>query len=460
MFPVIRSHVVRGTQELPRIVHVKRVEVIPLPSMEFASLLVACDGEMSVSDIAMKFHITEESLLVFLQKMTDIGIVRFSDFPERAPVSMHLGVKEPWLSEVHLDITDRCNLAKHCPHCYRGETLNQKSEQSSAKWRGLIDALVDMGTYRIALSGGEPFLRKDLLEIVEYAISKQVLVSGIFTNGTIDPSRADRVLKMLADHGVHTALYVSMDGPDALINDRYRGKGSFQKTIRFIEHVRDCYSGSSLSVTVNSQVNVHNVLLLLPWYDAMKRLGIIRWRMNAGRMTGRLLEHSELVVSANQLAEAYELLIEKHVADWRAGTLPFGLNIEGFFRTNMLTRSRAYIFDENLSICDYKKNACSIEPNGDVSFCTSWGSRHFGNVFSGRMEDIWYGRELQTLKSMRIKEITECRGCEFLRFCGGGCRLVAKTLSSRDPVSCDRYRIFSDRIAPILERAGVSFVVE
>ncbi|HEX8994010.1 MAG TPA: radical SAM protein [Candidatus Paceibacterota bacterium] len=459
MFPIVRNHQVRGTREIPRVVHRRRVESIPLPSVAAASVLAACDGKTTVADIALRFGVSSEGVSAFLAKLSDAGVVEFSEEAQEVPVSMSLGAQEPWLSEVHFDVTDRCNLAKHCPHCYRGDTLNQKSDHSLSDWKQVIDSLVAMGTCRITISGGEPFMRKDLHDIVEYATARGLLISAIFTNGTLDPGKSDRVLKFLADRQVGTSLYVSLDGPTAKTNDRYRGKGSFAKTTRFIEHVRNCYQGSSLSVSINSQVNVYNVDRLLHWYDALKTLGIVRWRMNAGRLAGRLAINSSLVVGRERLGAAYRSLIERHLSDWKSGAAPFDLNIEGFFRTRMLREGRAYTFSDELPICDYKKHACSIDPSGEVRFCTSWTSRSFGNVFEDGIGPIWYGSDLQQLKRMQIGEVAECRGCELLRFCGGGCRLVANDLSSRDPISCERYRLFAENILPIFEREGIQFVV-
>lgn len=459
MYPVLTEYLLGGTREQPRLLHKRRTLVYPLPSPAVASIVAGFDGQRTVAQIASAHGIPERSLRVFVDKLAEKEIVEVLSSPCHRSVVSQMGPREPWLAEVHIDVTDRCNLARHCPHCYRGDLLNLRRERSLDDWLKVIDDLAVMGVQRIAISGGEPFLFKGLPRLIEYATDRNILVSGIFTNGTVYNSTARETLQVLLSRRLHSSFYVSLDGPDAESNDRYRGRGSFEKTMRFLRTVCAATRDSLIDVTVNSQVHIGNVDRLCAWYDQLKTIGITRWRMNAGRMTGRLLDHQDLVVTDQKLVDAYVQLIRLHIADWRSGSIPFRINVESVFRTESLRDGTVHIFAPDLPICDYKRNACSIEPTGDVQFCTSWTSRRFGNVFTDGLEAIWYGQELQSLKNMRISEVTGCTDCPLLPYCGGGCRHTAPSLTSPDKMTCARYRLCVEHIVPILREEGVVFVV-
>jgi len=92
-----------------------------------------------------------------------------------------------------LEVTARCNL--RCVHCYinmpADDSAELDQELSGIEIKMIIDQIVDEGCLRLLLTGGEPFLRRDFLDIYTYAKRKGLLVT-IFTNGTLlTPRTAD-----------------------------------------------------------------------------------------------------------------------------------------------------------------------------------------------------------------------------------------------------------------------------
>ena len=135
------------------------------------------------------------------------------------------------------------------------------------------------------------------------------------------------------------------------------------------------------------------------------------------------------------------------------------VNIENFFNGRMLETKKAYIFDENLCICDYKSQACSIDPHGNVQFCTGWQNMKYGNLFEKSISDVWYSPEMRKMKEFKIKEVKECQGCKYLKFCGGGCRLECEDIYAKDTEICESFKLFEEQIVPILKANGIEFVV-
>ncbi|MBF0275175.1 MAG: radical SAM protein [Nitrospinae bacterium] len=125
---------------------------------------------------------------------------------------------------VFLNVTNRCNIK--CTYCY-GDYYNRKERDFSAEeLLGLIDDFAAMGTRSIYLSGGEPLLRKDIGAVIN-AVKNKGMLCFINTNGILLPEKIEEVRNV-------DALTISLDG-DQEVNDKNRGEGSFEKTIKGID---------------------------------------------------------------------------------------------------------------------------------------------------------------------------------------------------------------------------------
>ena len=144
---------------------------------------------------------------------------------------------------VHFDLTYRCNL--RCIHCYLPERdrypsqsykeelkRQNRTELTTQEIYGILDQLAECGTLFLTFSGGEIFLRRDIMDILEYARKKRFNVSLLTTGTTgFDETVADR----LADMGVHT-VDISLYSNEPKVHDAVTGiPGSFNKTIKAIE---------------------------------------------------------------------------------------------------------------------------------------------------------------------------------------------------------------------------------
>jgi AdoMet-dependent heme synthase len=132
-----------------------------------------------------------------------------------------------------IDITGRCNL--FCKHC-RAEDNKQYFDLSISDIKKVIDFGIKAGSDRMTISGGEPFLHPNLYEIMQYFRSKANGEIVITTNGTLMNSE---FIKMFNKIG-NVRIQISLDGPNALIHDEFRGKkGTFNKAIKALRTVRD-----------------------------------------------------------------------------------------------------------------------------------------------------------------------------------------------------------------------------
>ena len=143
--------------------------------------------------------------------------------------------------------TQKCNLK--CVHCYaQSEDRDYAGEMSTEEGKAMIDDLAAWGAPVLLFSGGEPTLRKDLVELMQYAKSKGMRVV-ISTNGTqITPEKAAQYAEVGLSY-----VGVSLDGGRET-HDKFRGiPGSFDKAIEGIRNARAAGIKVGLRMTINKR---------------------------------------------------------------------------------------------------------------------------------------------------------------------------------------------------------------
>ena len=92
-----------------------------------------------------------------------------------------------------IELTYRCDL--NCVHCYCKGSEDKDRELTAKEWKKILDALQEEGCLNLCLTGGEPLIRKDFLEIYSYAKSKGFIIT-LFTNGqAVPPKVIDYLVK-------------------------------------------------------------------------------------------------------------------------------------------------------------------------------------------------------------------------------------------------------------------------
>lgn len=167
---------------------------------------------------------------------------------------------------ITFDITDRCQLK--CPTCGKWKTPPelQREELSTEEWKSIILKLKQwLGEFSFCFSGGEPFLRKDIFEIISFAVDNNVHPS-VVSNGYGFSSIVEKVVESDLE-----SLHVSLNGLSPSIHDVTRGvEGAYYKTLQFIRDVnlqrKKCESKLRLSVaTILMPSNCGEAISLVRW---------------------------------------------------------------------------------------------------------------------------------------------------------------------------------------------------
>ena len=173
------------------------------------------------------------------------------------------------------EATMRCNL--HCEFCYVGDLLNIEGE-----WReeltldALRRAFPDRAGFQISLTGGEIFMRKDIMSVLNLFRDKGYACGYLTTNGTIISEERAEALADLAAAGFLKHISVSVDGPGEL-HDAARGlKGTFERTCAGLRRLQEAAQrkGAPLRVSINTTVAHESLDALDQMVDVAEQLGV------------------------------------------------------------------------------------------------------------------------------------------------------------------------------------------
>lgn len=181
------------------------------------------------------------------------------------------------IDAVIVEITHRCNLSCiHCSAC--AGTMMDAEVLNTQEMKTILDKIIKINPRIICLTGGEPMVRKDFWELVEYIKDKSTVTLTIMTNGTlINENNVDRIVENFK------AFDISLDGINEETCSHIRGKGVFTKVMNTVKLLKDRgVENISLSMVDVSYTHDH----IEEFYEMNKSLGtkpIIRAFEEIGR---------------------------------------------------------------------------------------------------------------------------------------------------------------------------------
>ena len=173
------------------------------------------------------------------------------------------------------EATMRCNL--HCEFCYVIDFLNIEGEwRQEMTVERLRQAFPDQPGFQVSLTGGEIFMRKDIMSVLDLFREKGYSCGYLTTNGTIISEERAEALADLAAAGFLKHISVSVDGPGEL-HDRARGqKGTFERTCAGLRRLQDAArrKNAPLRVSINTTVAQESLAALDQMVDVADELGV------------------------------------------------------------------------------------------------------------------------------------------------------------------------------------------
>ena len=297
------------------------------------------------------------------------------------------------------ELTYACNLS--CVHCLSSSGRRDPRELTTAECRAVIDELQRMQVFYVNIGGGEPTVRPDFWDLVDYATGHEVGVK-FSTNGVkITPDIARR----LAGRD-YVDVQISLDGATPEVNDAVRGRGSYAVALRAMRNLAGAgFAGFKISVVMTR----HNVGQLEELKAIADGFGA-QLRITRLRPSGRGADvWDELHLAPGQQRVLYDWLVA-HGTDVLTGDSFFHLSGYGGALPG-------------LNLCGAGRVVCLIDPVGDVYACPFAIHPSFlaGNVRDpGGLAGVWRRSEL--FRDLRRPQAGgACESCSAYGSCRGGC---------------------------------------
>jgi len=331
----------------------------------------------------------------FARLGTDYFLGRFSDQYKK-------NQRLPPPRYVIWDCSRRCNL--HCSHCGATKEVYER-ELTTEQITTVVDELAALKVAMFAVTGGEPLLRKDLLDVLSCAAAGG-LQTGLATNGFfID----DAMAKCIKAAKV-SSIQVSLDGLERTHNAIRGNAASFARAVNAVKLlVEQRIPSVSIATTVTPQ-NIHELESLR---GLVRDLGVKGWRLTVVMPIGRAGD-AGLSLNPGQLVSLFE-----------------------FVRASRAIGVKAYV-GENLTflgdwekrirnaplICPVGFTACCIGVDGHIRGCPEQpdvSENREGSVLNKTFSEIWqrgFGKYRQRI----VLETDEnCSACKSKQYCYGGC---------------------------------------
>ena len=327
------------------------------------------------------------------------------------------------------DFTTRCNLK--CKHCYANAGKAAPDELTTEQAKEVVDQLDEAGVLAVALSGGEPTVREDFLEIARYIHRKGMYVS-VASNGTLITKEFAKKMK---DAGVGY-IEISLDHTNPEIHDEFRGvKGAWKRTVEGIRHCVEAGITTGIATTV-TKYNYDNIPEMI---KLAQKLRVHRFIAFNFVPTRRGRDIAETDITPEQREELLNFLYDKLLEDNGLevfSTCPAYARIslervsegeDGSIAPTHFAavelKGRAMALADFIGGCGAGRNYCSIEYNGDIQPCVFIPIK-LGNVLEGGFENVWKNSEI--MEKLRNRELLKngCGECRYKYVCGG-CRARA-----------------------------------
>lgn len=311
---------------------------------------------------------------------------------------------------IYLEVTRSCPL--QCLHCYIKDTPNLSGELTINDFKNLFGQMIAMNIKELVITGGEPFLRTDILQIIDVA-SKAGLKVTVLTCGVLINRQLIHAIK-----NYDIDLRLSLDGITPETHDFIRGKGNFEKVICAFNIIKEIKINKlSVHFTVN-RINISEILQLP---NFLYHLEIQDVTISTIKPAGRALQHKELLIGPDLM-----LLVRD--------------------RINTVSKSKNIAFHvyteknwQGLS-CPAAFTKCGIAADGRVTPCVFLGPNFYGeSIRSKPLKEIWQNDEIMA-KLRNLSVNNQCLFCSQFATLHGGCRARAiyfnGELNAVDPYCC------------------------
>lgn len=320
----------------------------------------------------------KEDLKELIKVFTDIASTGTTDIDVG---QMSIGEYAPNMQAPHrMDLmissmikNNNWNCNQKCIHCYAaGQKLSEKEELSTEEWKKVIDICQKECIPQLTFTGGEPTMRKDLVELIEYS---KWFITRLNTNGVLLTENLCKELYEASLDSVQVTLY--SNNPE--IHNKLVGADNFEKTITGIKN--------AINAGLNVSINTPLCTLNKNYIDTLKfakELGVTYVTCSGLIVTGNAKEKQSTDTQLSE-KELYTILkdAKKYTDD---NLMELGFTSPGWVKEDDLRK-----LNLDVPTCGACLSNMAIAPNGDVVPCQSWldEKSNLGNILKTKWKKIW-----------------------------------------------------------------------
>ncbi len=327
------------------------------------------------------------------------------------------------------NVGQRCNLK--CVHCYsQSKDIEYPGELNTKEAKAMLDGLAEFGAPVILFSGGEPLMRKDLMELITYAKDKG-LRAVISTNGTLITEEKAEELKQFG----LSYVGISLDGLKET-NDKFRGiEGAFDDALQGIRNCLKLGIKVGLRFTINKR-NAQDIPGIFELIEKEKIPRVCFYHLVYSGRGSRLMEED---LTHEETRNVVDLIIDKtkeaHDRGNKIEVLTVDNHADGPYIYQRLLKEDPKRAAEVLELLKWNEGNSSgnglacISWDGAVHADQFWREYTFGNVRERKFGEIWEDKSNSLLTKLKDKKHHvkgRCSKCKWLDICSGNFRARAE----------------------------------
>jgi len=355
--------------------NVRKAIRLSYSNMYLFKVIVENQASMSLIDMCKKYKVKEEIYNQFVSEMITCGVFfKSSDELRSSFFGYKLDKNVIDLKIAYLHITQRCNL--DCYYCYNKKNLNNSNKELTLnEWKDAIKKLYLAGVRKFVITGGEPLIRTDLIDII--AAIPSGCQTTLLSNGTLLEGDKTRVFDYVDE------AIISIDSMQTDNNDNNR---RYSKQYNALACVEKLDTSQKQKTTIRSVATKNNYGDLSSFTNYVtKTIGI------------KHLIAEYLPNTPDEYGEFYPVMKEEYV----------------------------HLKISDLVACGAGKSEIAVDSNGDIYPCQSLIKPNFklGNI----KKSSWEKDMCSSVKKMQIKDVNtieKCRDCVYKYMCGNGCRAI------------------------------------
>ncbi len=412
----------RGYEKLPYCVIKRPHNEISFLDGKTFNALDMCDGT-----IDMSLPLITDEYREIVKQLEENGVVHSSDTPSKLKEGQAYKKHENrFIRTAHWSITGKCNF--RCKHCYMSAPEAKLGELSHETVMDIARQIIDCGITRVSLTGGEPLIRKDFLDIVELFVRNDVSIVQIYSNGKLVTKE---LLIALDEMGVHPEFNMSYDGDDGW-HDWLRGIPNAGKIV--LDAFDLCHE---MGFPTGSEMCLHkgNIHLLRQSINTLAKHHCQSLKTNPVSDTELWSKYSaDYSMSMYEIYDAYLEYITHFFEDG----MPISIMLGGFFycgkgKTNWWIPSQKQKGNEPCEkavICGHARQTLYISPEGRMLPCMPLSSLPIQKDYplitdiglAKGLSDSNYMKLINTRLAEYLNKNENCCSCEYRWQCAGGCR--------------------------------------